>query len=337
MTTEMRSPILRLTAFGIVVALMSWGIVTAISRPLPGDKATYRAVFSDVSGLFSGDPVRQAGVLVGEVRDIAIDRGNAVVTFEVQRGHRPGRSARAAVRYQNLIGQRYLEVVPGPHEATESRLDDGAVIPLERTIPSFDITRLFNGVGPLLASFDPAAFNDFAANILTVLEGDGRGYAPVLESLDRLTALARDREAVILTLIANLGAVADEIGGRSARVAGLITVLNGAVTKFTGRIDEVDRALHDADRALVPATELLEMMSGSYDYNYGPLDAFLRRVLPATPQIVEALGTIPTLLSAINSAVGTHPSAGLTCSRGQLTSTALPRLLVGGKELRVCR
>ncbi|HEX2574894.1 MAG TPA: MlaD family protein, partial [Aquihabitans sp.] len=47
------------------------------------DKTSYSATMPDVTGLLVNDEVKVAGVAVGKVTGISVERGKAVVSFEV--------------------------------------------------------------------------------------------------------------------------------------------------------------------------------------------------------------------------------------------------------------
>ena len=79
-----------------------------------GDEKSYAAEFVDVSGLPSGQFVRIAGVEVGKVKRISINANNhAVVEFNVDDKVVLTEGTRAIVRYENLIGDRFLELAEG--------------------------------------------------------------------------------------------------------------------------------------------------------------------------------------------------------------------------------
>ena len=55
---------------------------------------------------------------------------------------------KAAVRYLNLVGDRYLELVDGP--GSTRILPAGAQIPVDRTAPALDLDLLLGGLKPVI-------------------------------------------------------------------------------------------------------------------------------------------------------------------------------------------
>ena len=82
-------------------------------------------------------------------------------------------ASRLAVRYQALTGLRYVDVQNAAEgDAVANRVTD---VPTTMTQPSFDITVLFNGLQPVLATLSPDEINTFTDNAISFLQGDGSG------------------------------------------------------------------------------------------------------------------------------------------------------------------
>lgn len=234
----------RCMAFGGIGLALLLLLYNTMVDPVGGDVTRYRAVFTEVSGLRVGDDVRVAGVKVGGVDRIAIDRDRAVVTFSMAKGHPLTRTTGLVLRYQNLIGQRYLAVVPGRRE--EAVLPPGSQIPLERTSAGFDLTALLNGFRPLFAVLKPADINALSASIVKVLQGEGGTVSQLLQETTGLTNYLADRDQLFHQVAVNLTPVLREISGhgdqlRSTvhRLAGLTAAL-AKQRRTTGRsIDEL--------------------------------------------------------------------------------------------------
>ena len=85
-----------------------------------------------MTGLENGDFVRIAGVEVGKVNDVAIQPDTtAVVEFSADRSVVLTEGSRAVIRYDDLIGGRFLALEEGAGGV--SKLKPGDTIPLART------------------------------------------------------------------------------------------------------------------------------------------------------------------------------------------------------------
>ncbi|MFI6871708.1 MlaD family protein [Nocardia sp. NPDC050406] len=326
----------KLTVFVLVVAACTGFIVTALRTPIPGDKVTYEAVFTDVSGLFEGDSVRMSGVAVGKVESVRLDQARARVRFTVDEARPLYDNTRAAVRYQNLIGQRYVELLTD--EPGGAKLAPGTVIPPERTIPSFDVSKLFNGFKPLFDTLEPEQLNQFGTNLLRVIQGDGSGIGPVLADLDALTKHAKSSEGVIVLLIQNLGVVSQEIGGKSSAVGALVNQLSEILRQFTDQMAGVITSIEKGDRVLGPLIPILEQGRDAYDVAYGPVDGLLRRLVPQTDRLTELLALTPGLVTGLNQALpgeGYRPR--ITCSNGETQVPDIGAVVLDNQNLVVCK
>ena len=94
-------------------------------------RTPYQAVFTNISGMKSGNFVRIAGVEVGKVTGLHLHRdGTVTVNFSIDRSLPLTEGTRAAVRYRNLVGDRYLSLEDGP--GSVRRMAPGETIPLAR-------------------------------------------------------------------------------------------------------------------------------------------------------------------------------------------------------------
>ena len=95
--------------------------------PLRGRATRFHATFTEASRLKAGQDVRIAGVPVGSVKGVELNPDNTVdVAFDVNDRYQLYTSTRAVVRYQNLVGDRYLEITSGPGDLR--KLPAGATI-----------------------------------------------------------------------------------------------------------------------------------------------------------------------------------------------------------------
>src|SRR3984885_15520819 len=109
--------VIKVSIFAVAMLLVSAGLVVVFGDFRFGPESTYHATFTDASRLKSGQKVRIAGVPVGAVSGLKLNPDNTIdVTFGVDKRYTLYSSTRAVIRYENLVGDRYLEVTSGPGE-----------------------------------------------------------------------------------------------------------------------------------------------------------------------------------------------------------------------------
>lgn len=326
-----------LTIFTAVAVMCTLVVLTALRSPVTGALSRYTATFSDVSGLYVGDDVRISGVQVGKVQTIRLDGRVAKVDFTAQADHPVYTNTIAAVRYQTLIGQRYMELVQPAKP--DNQLRDGGFIPIGQTIPSFDVAKLFNGFQPIFQTLDPAQFNLLGENLLRLIQGDESGIGPFLHDLDEISKLAVDRQVVITTMIRNLSAISQDLGGKSGQLFALIAQLNQVLAQFGSKAEEFRSALDAGLPVLRNTTHVMQYFEKTFDGTTGTLFDLTSRMWPQTPTIIAGLSFAPSLIQGIRDwLVDEQPATPtFSCSRGEVTLPGIGQVSFAQQNLVVCR
>lgn len=108
-----------------------------------GDSYTLKARFTDVTGLRVNTAVRIAGVNVGQVQQIELDRETfaVLVTFSVPNWLELDDDTIASVRTDGLIGDKYVSLQPGGSGITlepgETLYETESAVDLEGLIKNF--------------------------------------------------------------------------------------------------------------------------------------------------------------------------------------------------------
>jgi len=242
-------------AFALASALLLMLLVNTMVNGLGGDARTYDAVFADVSGLRVGDDVKVAGVRVGRVESIEVDGDGAKVEFELAERQPLLDTTTIVMRYQNLLGQRYLALVQGPDRG--ERLDDGATIPLDRTNPGFDLTELLNGFRPLFEVLQPEDVNQLATSLVKVLQGEGGTVETLLQQTARLTNFIADRDKLIGEVLTNLTPVLDNLAGQGTELKGTVKELRALMTGLARDRKSIGRSIDGVSQLVGATSELL--------------------------------------------------------------------------------
>lgn len=127
-----------------IVALFIWKIEDLRVGRGPSRGVTVQ--FKDVAGLDEKTAVRVAGVRVGRVTRIRLtDTGRALVDIELDSDVALRQGASASIESLGLLGEKYVELVPGPFGAPP--LPDNAVIVGGVPVSFDEITKLARDIG----------------------------------------------------------------------------------------------------------------------------------------------------------------------------------------------
>ncbi|MCL2542259.1 MAG: MCE family protein [Nocardioidaceae bacterium] len=297
MRSGFRRSLVRLTLFTVVTVLLTAFLARTIEGFQGEHTTTYSAVFSNATRLKPGDDVRLAGVSVGRVRSVSLTRSaQADVQISVDTSVEMTTATTAAIRYRNLIGDRYVALtVP----LTGTRLAPGATLPESHTSPALDLTAVFNGFKPLFQGLDASSINALSLSLVQALQGEGGTIASLLDGTGSLGHAIARHDATIDVLVRDLTSVITTLNERSRPLDELISHLRDLTGGLArGRTQIVD-ALAGIDR-LAGATSTL--LSRSRPYLAGTirgLRATAHRLATHRGVLQQKLNLLPVKLNAI--------------------------------------
>jgi phospholipid/cholesterol/gamma-HCH transport system substrate-binding protein len=256
----MAGPLIKLIIFALVTIMASYVLISTITNAGYGAQVTYRAQFSDVTGLVAGDEVRIAGVRVGQITSIGLapgkDRPVALVKLQVQKSVPVPAGVKATIRYRNLVGQRYIALTEAPGSGGRTLAENG-LIPLAQTKPALDLTVLFGGFRPLLQALSPADMNRLSFEIIQVFQGEGGTVESLLTHVSSLTTSLADKDAVIGSVINNLSTVLGSVAARDQKLSDLIVNLQQFVTGLATDRNAIFNSLQSIDTLATSTSGLL--------------------------------------------------------------------------------
>ena len=256
MRRKLSGIIARVALFTAVCLVSTFALITVFGQLRFEDRTGYHAVFSNISGLKSGNFVRIAGVEVGKVGDLTLHRdGTVSIDFTVDKGVRLSEGTKAVVRYENLIGDRYLALEEGP--GPPRWLPPGATIPLARTSPALDIDALIGGFRPLFRALDPDQVNALSGELLRIFQGQGGTLASVLAQTSMLTSTLAGRGELIGELITNLNTVLHTFGTRDREFSDGLDKLSQLMDGLAQRKTDISTGLAYINAAAGSIADLL--------------------------------------------------------------------------------
>jgi len=257
MRENLRGVAVRLAIFLMVCVLGVFGLYAVFGQLRFGEKThTYRAEFTNVTGLETNDFVRIAGVEVGQVKKVAIQPDTtALVEFTADDSVVLTEGSRAVIRYDDLIGGRYLALEEGAGET--KKLNPGDTIPLARTSPALDLDALIGGFRPLFRALDPDQVNALSGQLITALQGQGGTINSFLSQTAALTSTLADRDQLIGQVIVNLNTVLGSLGDQSDQFAKAVDSLADLVKGLESRKEDITNGLAYTNAAAGSITDLL--------------------------------------------------------------------------------
>jgi virulence factor Mce-like protein len=303
------------------------------STPLASKGYRVQVAFPQANELATGADVRIAGVNVGKVVLLGVDRSDnrTLATLEIDRQYAPLPSdTHATLRIKTLLGETYIEMSTGNRHST--MLADGGRLPDAQVAKTVDLDQI-------LATFDPAtrsAFQTWMQSQALAVAGRGQdlndafGTLPqFIDSGQRLLAALHSQSAAVRGAISNTGKFFDALTARQGELSGLVTASNNlfrttaqrnqdladvfkalpeferqsrltlpALTRFANQADPVVRALEPVASELTQTFATAKQVAPQFRALFqrlGPAVTASQRGLPALDQI---LGEIPPLLSA---------------------------------------
>jgi phospholipid/cholesterol/gamma-HCH transport system substrate-binding protein len=256
MKTNLRGALVGLTAFVVVCVLSACALMAIFAQLRFQDDYTYNAEFADVNGLAAGDFVRVAGVEVGKVTRIGINRdSHAVVEFAIDRGVVLTQSTGAAIRWADPIGTRYMSLLEGPGDMKV--LPSGGTIPADRTQPPLDLDVLLGGFRPLFRALDPEQVNRLSSQLIEAFQGEGATISSFLNEAAGVTNTLADHDQLIGQVITNLNQVLGSLGGQSDQVGKTVDSLSQLISGLAARKNDISNAVAHTNAATASLADLL--------------------------------------------------------------------------------
>lgn len=251
--------IIKLAIFTVVTVVVTSLLAFTIANTQFRTSRTYSAIFTDATLLTPGSEVRIAGVQEGQVSGVSLyHRHFAKVTFTVASDVPLTRGTRAYIRYLNLIGQRYIDLVPGP--GSGATLPAGATLPVSATAPALDLTALFNGFRPLYAALSPKQINQLSYEIIQTLQGTGGTIDDLVLHTASLTSTLADQSQVIDAVIANLTSTLRTVDANTSGLSELIDELQALVSGLAANRTAIADSLGSINRLAADSALLFEQI-----------------------------------------------------------------------------
>ena len=298
-----RSMLVKVGLFTVAMLLVAVGLVVTFGEFRFGPSNTYHANFLDATRLKGGQKVRIAGVQVGAVKDVKLNPNNTVdVAFSVDKRYTMYSSTRVAIRYENLVGDRFLEITSGPGELRKLR--PGSTIDQRHTQPALDLDALLGGLRPVLKGLDADKINTISSYVIELLQGQGGALSNLLADAGAFGSTLGARDQAIGEVIDNLSAVLTTVDGKGAQLSASVDQLQKLITGLAQGRDAIAGAIPPLASTTSDLTDLLKRsrrpLQGVLETTR-PIATEINDRLPEVNNDIEQLGEDYLRLSALGS------------------------------------
>jgi phospholipid/cholesterol/gamma-HCH transport system substrate-binding protein len=261
-------------------------------------ETTYKADFINVSGLKEGDFVRIAGVEVGKVKHISI-RPDTVVVVEFSADDTVAltEGTQALIRYDNVVGDRYLQLQEGAGGTT--RLTAGQTIGTDHTQPALDLDALIGGFRPLFRALDPVQVNALTGQLIQAFQGQGDAIGSFLAQTAAVTDTLADRDELIGQVIANLNTVLGVVSGQSRQFDKALTSLADLIGRLAARKTDISNSLANSNAAAASIADLLTQVRPPFKNTVAQSDRANSIVVADHDYFDGLLNTLPDAYQAL--------------------------------------
>ena len=285
-------PAIKFGLFAVVMSVATAFLFVVFGQYRAGSTEDYSAVFIDAASLKSGDSVRVSGIRVGTVAKVSLQPNKTVVvSFDTDRDVALTTGTKAVVRYLNLVGDRYLELVDGP--GSTRLLPAGAQIPIERTAPALDLDLLLGGLKPVIHGLNPQDVNALTASLIQVFQGQGGTLESILSKTSSFATAIADRRDAVERLINNLNTVAGTLAKDGQQFSGAIERLQRLISDLAEDRDPIGAAIQSLDNGTASIADLLSHARAPLTATVNQLNRLAPLLDDGKDKLDAALGKAP--------------------------------------------
>ncbi len=240
----------------ILIALLVGGYILSQQRfNLPGwvpilgkNFFTLKAEFSTAQAVTpgQGQTVDIAGVAVGEIQNVQLKNGRALVTMNIREKYDTiYPDATMLLRPKTGLKDMVISMDPG-NPSSGKKLKNGATIPVNQTLPDVNVDEI-------LAALD----TDTRAYLRLLLGGAGQGlrdntadlsstlrrFAPTSRDLAKITSQLKERRVNIRRTVHNFQLLANALGDKDAQLTQLVDSTNAVFRAFASEDQNIQATL----------------------------------------------------------------------------------------------
>lgn len=240
----------------VAVALVALALLAAACNGGATDAREMTAVFPRTVNLFVGSDVRVLGLPVGQVTDIQPDGEHVTVTMVVDGDQPLPADATAHLTPTSLVGERFVQIEPVYTDGPE--LEDGAVIPADRTTVPTDVDEVLLSFEDFLAGLEPEALAELVDSVAATLEGQGAGLNELIGGAAGTVRILSDASHDLSAIVAELADLNETLATRDDRIGPVLEDFSAVLNLLREEKPHIIEGLDNLQRLTLELRPLLE-------------------------------------------------------------------------------
>jgi phospholipid/cholesterol/gamma-HCH transport system substrate-binding protein len=280
------------------VALGAAGYMLAHQRlrfPIVQEKPMeLKADFSDAQAVIpgQGQTVRVAGVKIGDIGEVDLKEGHAVVTLDIEKKYKSliRQDATALLRPKTGLKDMFIEVEPGTDGSPV--MQEGSHIPITNTAPDIDPDEFLSALDKDTRSYLQLLINGAGKG----LDGNGENlrdifkrFEPLHRDLARVSQAVAERRHNMKRLVHNYASLVDELSDKDKDLRTLVTASNAVFKQFAAEDQNISSTVGQLPGALnQTATTLqkVDTLAGEMKPTFTALSPVFKQIDKANHQVL---------------------------------------------------
>ncbi len=226
------------------------------------------ALFDDASGLYKASRVNMAGIQIGHVADIRLEKGKARVEVAILKKHDIFDNATISKRTASIMGDAELGITPGTKDKRKLKdgdrikrvIEQGGLDEIQQTVGEItkDLKQVAETANQVFGSPESAEkleqiltnLHDITESLDSTLETNTELVNKTVENIEGITSDSRPQ---IREILEDVKSVTEDIKGlvdqQEGEVGETVSDLKGSLKTLNSAIEKLDRTMTNVEQA----------------------------------------------------------------------------------------
>lgn len=291
------------------VGLAGCGYQSVQEVPLPGGAVLgdhpydVTALLSNVVDLVPNASVRTNDVPVGVVREVRLapDGWTAEVRMSVNGDVTLPANATARLRQTSLLGEKFVELAPPTMGAPQGRLQNGAVIPLDRTDVGAQVEEVLGALSLLLNGGGVEKIQTISRELNAAMSGNEDQLRNLVDNLNVFVGSLNQQRGDIVRALDSVDRLSRTLVTQRAKIANVLDNLQPGLDVLNQQRGLLVGTLQSLQRLSGVATDVIRRSQANTVADLQRLEPILGNLIAAGDALPGSLQILLTIPFADNS------------------------------------